>query len=458
VLPFKYRGPPDDAYIADALTDELIDALSMTRGLKVPASGATAKFANDRDPKRVGEALAVQAFVDGSVQTSGPKIRISARLVDTKTGLQTWSEHYDGDLVDVFEFQDRMAKRIAETLRVELSTLVHRGAACADAIALYLRARRKQRGQYAGQLHEEDNPVVLFERCLELAPDFAPAMAGHALACIMAWFLPGFRGQRDWAEASRNAVARALEQAPDLAETHYAAARLAAQCGDYADAARRLATALEIAPTYADAHEYLGTLQAEGGRIHEGIQHIELAIELDPTLSLGRVLIARHQALHGNMEAYERNLARLKDEYAATTLPLALLEMRVAAWTGDFDRARRAASWFESFEGTTVGNVAKLAHLYFGESCVEELERDFAPRDQDNPRFMALLYQMLTEALCIHDRPDRGLNYLQLANAKNLVDLDWIDHCPAIVALRPTAEFSAVRQQVARRARGIWTR
>jgi hypothetical protein len=50
------------------------------------------------------------------------------------------------------------------------------------------------------------------------------------------------------------------------------------------------------------------------------------------------------------------------------------------------------------------------------------------------------------------------LNYLQLANAKNLVDLDWIDHCPAIVALRPTAEFSAVRQQVARRARGIWTR
>jgi serine/threonine-protein kinase len=456
VLPFKYRGPPDDAYLAESLTDELIDALSMTRGLDVPALGATARFADDRDPARIGSELGVHAFVDGSVQRTGGKIRITARLVDTASALQTWSEHWTGDLEDVFDLQDRMARRIAETLRVEVNTLAHRGEANAEAVELYLRARQRHGGTQ-GSFDPASNPVLLFERCLAIAPDFAPAIAGHALACIMAWFLPGYRGLRDWAQCSRDAVARALDKAPDLAETHYAAARLAAQLGDYGTAAQRLATALDIAPTYPDAHEYLGTLQVESGRVREGLQHIQRALELDPTLYVGRVVIARHKALLGDMEGFERELETLEADLPGRAIQLAILEMRVAAWVGDRERSRRVAGLFDRLVGDT-GNVSVLARMYLGEVGGETLEVDFAAQDQENPRFMALLYQMMCEAACIHGRLEEAIGYLRRSNASNLVDLEWLERCPAIAPLRGRQDFVEVSNEVARRAQGVWVR
>src|SRR5690606_20160959 len=127
-------------------------------------------------------------------------------------------------------------------------------------------------------------------------------------------------------------------------------ARLASQLGDYGEAARCLAMALEIAPTYADAHEYLGTLQTEGGRPREGIRHIELAIELDPTLAIGRVVIARYHALHGDMDAFERELERLKMEFVGAAIPVAVLELRVASWVGDTARAHAVAAYFRRFD------------------------------------------------------------------------------------------------------------
>ncbi len=454
VLPFKYRGPPEDAYIAESLTDELIDALSMTRGLNVPAIGATKKLADDRDPARVAAELGVQAFVDGTVQRTGDKIRIAARLIDTTTALQTWSEHYTGDLQDVFELQDRMARRIAETLRVELGTLAHRGEACNEAIELYLRARQR----HFGGFDPETNSVLLFERCLALAPDFAPALAGHALACIMAWFLPGYRGLRDWAKASREAVERALQKASDLAETHYAAARFAAQLGDYGQAARRLATALEIAPTYPDAHEYLGTLQVESGRVREGLQHIALAMQLDPTLFVGRIAIARHKAVTGDIEGFERDLAALRSDVPSRGIQLSLLETRVAAWAGDLDRVRRVTAQFERATGPTVGNVRMLGRIYRGEADGKALEADWDPREDDNPRFMAVLWQMMCEAAALHGRLDEAIGHLQRADASNLVDLEWLERCPTLAPLREREEFRVVADAVGRRAQAVWVR
>jgi serine/threonine protein kinase/tetratricopeptide (TPR) repeat protein len=457
VLPFKYRGPPDDAYLAESLTDELIDVLSMTRGLNVPALGATAKFKDDRDPARIGTELGVQAFVDGTVQRTGDKLRISARLVDTGTALQTWSEHYTGQLEDVFELQDRMARRIAETLRVELNTIVHRGEANADAVELYLRARQRHGGGYGG-FDPETNAVLLFERCLAIAPDFAPALAGYANACIMAWFLPGYRGLRDWATVSRDAVARALEKAPDLAETHYAAARLSAQHGDYGLAARRLATSLDIAPTYPDAHEYLGTLQVESGREREGLQHIALAQQLDPTLYVGRIVVARHKALQGDMEGFERDLERLRTDEPARGVQLGILEMRAAIWAGDSERIKRVAAQFARFTGAAVGNVHLLAAMYRGELEGAALEADFAARDDENPRFMALLFQMMCEAAAHHGRHDEAIHYLARSNDNNLVDLEWLERSPTLAPLRTRQDFAALVDAVARRAQAVWVR
>lgn len=457
VLPFKYRGPADEAYLAEVLTDELIDALSMTKGLRVPASGATARFSDDRDPSKIGEALAVDAYVDGTVTKIGPKIRISARLIDTQTETQTWSEHYTSELQDVLMLQERLAGRIAETLRVELGVITSGSEVSAEAIELYLRARRLDDGTRRGP-SEGDSKVSLFERCLALSPDFAPAIAGYALACIQAWFLPGSAYERDWKALAEDAVARALEKAPDLAETHYAAARLAAQLGNYALAASRLASALDRAPTYSDAHEYLGALQLESGRMREGIAHVELASELDPRLWSGRMALARHRALRGDREAFRAGLDVLYADVPQHRLPLMILELRVASWFDDHERAREVTKELQEFPGSVASGLHDLARLYIGDAELSELAHHELRREGANPRFTAMTNLMMTEALAWRGEVEDALRFLEIANQANLVDLDWIEHCAVIEGLRGTDVFKRVRADVTTRAQAIWSR
>lgn len=457
VLPFKYRGPADEAYLAEVLTDELIDALSMTKGLRVPASGATARFSDDRDPSKIGDALAVDACVDGTVTKLGPKIRISARLIDTQTETQTWSEHYTSELQDVLMLQERLAGRIAETLRVELGVITSGSEVSAEAIELYLRARRLEdrtrRGPSAG-----DSTVSLFERCLELAPDFAPAIAGYALACIQAWFLPGSAYERDWRTLAEDAVARALEKAPDLAETHYAAARLAAQLGNYSLAASRLASALDRAPTYSHAHEYLGALQLESGRMREGVAHVELASELDPRLWSGRLALARHRALRGDREAFRADMETLYADVPQHKLPLTILELRVASWFDDHERAREVTDEIQDFPSSVASGLHNLARLYIGDAELSELAHHELRREGANPRFTAMTNLMMTEALAWRGDVEGALHFLEISNEANLVDLDWIEHCAVIERLRGTDVFKRVRADVTNRAQAIWSR
>jgi TolB-like protein len=187
VLPFRYVGPPDQSYLGDALTDELIDVLSRTRGLRVLGSGATAKYRSERDPRAVGADLGVDAVVDATVQASAKQVRVAARLVEVATGTQLWSDKFESGLEDLFELQDRISKRIAEALRVELSTTANAEDVSAEAVSLYLRGRRKLT---AFQVIGTDGAIELLEQCIELAPHLQPAIACHAIACLRAWFMP----------------------------------------------------------------------------------------------------------------------------------------------------------------------------------------------------------------------------------------------------------------------------
>src|SRR5262249_46467554 len=148
--------------------------------------------------------------------------------------VQIWSERYEGDLADLLAFQETIARRVAEELRVELTTHSHRGTAPAAAIGHYLSGRQRLRAYDAADALAA---VSCLERCLALAPDFAPALAAHALACLRAWYNVIDGGDRDWEAATRASVERAVARAPELAETHLAAGIHATNYADYRAAA-----------------------------------------------------------------------------------------------------------------------------------------------------------------------------------------------------------------------------
>jgi serine/threonine protein kinase/tetratricopeptide (TPR) repeat protein len=481
VLPFRFRGPASDSYVAETLSDELIDVLSTMRGLRVSGSGATARFADagDRDPRSIGAQLGVDVIVDGTVQMSDKRVRISARLLDVESGFQLWNERYDGALEDVFELQDKMGRRIAEALRLKLEDIAHRGEAPAEVIEAYLRARQLARTwEWIGP----QGALAQYERCLALAPAFKPALAGYAIACLRAWFRPSFNpDEPNWEALSAAAVAAALAGASELAETQLAAAIYAVQYGRYGEAVDALRQALRIAPTYAAAHDYLGRLQVEAGRPEQGIAHLELALELDPELNFALGDICRHRALRGDLDSLDALMARYVERGGRPSdVAIASVRMRVAAWYRDTARLAAmyallpgpmtAAQGLNSATPTlTPGradapnrNMAGHALAVFGESIFtgnfdglrDRFDLVFAAAK--NPRFSALAYQLAAEAAMYNGRDDIALQYIETAARGVLVDLEWLEYCPLFEPLRTRPEYEAARSLVRARAEGVW--
>ncbi len=458
VLPFRFRGPESERYVAESLSDELIDVLSTMRGLRVSGSGATARFADagDRDPRTIGAELAVDVIVDGTVQLAGKRVRISARLLDVQSGFQLWSERYDGALEDVFELQDKMGKRIAEALRLKLEDIAHRGEAPAEAIEAYLRARQMAR---TWDWKGPSGAVAQYERCLERAPQFKPALAGYAIACLRAWFLPSWDpDEPDWTMRAHTAVEGALSGAPELAETHLAAAIHAVQHGEFKQAADSLRQALRIAPTYAAAHEYLGRLQIEAGRPEQGRAHLELAFELDPNLVYVLPDIARYRALRGDRPGFEEQMQRFASLCGRESdVPTTMLELRAGTWFGDRERIDRAHARLVSSIPENFA-LASFAELLTDPVGPEQLRQsmDMVITAARNPRFAALVRQLSAEAAAYHGHDELALEFMQIAADGVLVDLDWLEHCPLFERLRHRPRFEAIHQIVRRRAEAIW--
>src|SRR5690606_10185705 len=128
-------------------------------------------------------------------------------LIEPRTGLQLWAGRFDGALAELLVFQEQAAARIAEALRVEWAVLGSSASPVpAEATDLYLRARRQVR---AAAVVGPGGALEVIERCLQLAPELAVAVALRAIACCKAWFLPSAAGDRDWAAACAAAVADA---------------------------------------------------------------------------------------------------------------------------------------------------------------------------------------------------------------------------------------------------------
>ncbi|MFO7565243.1 MAG: protein kinase [Enhygromyxa sp.] len=457
ILPFRYRGPSDSEYVAEALFDELTDLLAMSRGLRVSGTGVTSRFANDgnRDIRAIGQELGVDVVVDGTIQVAGPKLRVAARLFDVDGGFQVWNERFDGALADVFELQDKLAKRIAEALRVELEVLDYSELTDAEAVENYMRARR---AQVKWRLRGEGGAIHHFRKVLERVPVFRPAIAGLAVACMRAWFVPVPGDPVDRAAEAEAAVARALAEAPDFPETRTAAATWAMHLGDYKQAVEHLRAALRIAPTCALAHEYLGRLQMEVGRISRATSHIELAAELDPEFRWSMAEIARSRAMHGDLQGYHAIMGPLlidDDRHRATTL---LVEVRVGSWIRDTAMIAAALERVESsldFEGIRpVYNLGRrLLAPYDPAGLATELEQALALTEHRRTR--TLLHQLAAEQAAFHGDHEGALAWLRKAADLVLIDVDWLDHCALFDPLREDPRFSALRVEVKRRGEPI---
>jgi serine/threonine-protein kinase len=226
VLPFVDLSPAHDhGYLSDGLAEELIDLLTKIPELRVTARASSFAFRDGKhDIGSIARQLNVAHVLEGSVRTSGSRLKFSVQLVRAADGIAVWSETYDREMKDVFDIQESIAIAVVDALKVRLLAA---NAPSAEIRTANVRAYeeyllgRQYRNEVSAERHQRAQAA--FERAAALDPSFAPAHAGIALAAAD---LGSATMQETYFEQALIEAGRAIALAPRLTEAYVARAKV----------------------------------------------------------------------------------------------------------------------------------------------------------------------------------------------------------------------------------------
>ncbi len=287
VLPFaNISGDPEEDYLSDGITEQIITALSKTPKMSVIARNSV--FTYKGKPvmvQQVSEQLGVRYVLEGSVQKSGGRLRVSAQLIDGRTGIHLWSNLYDRELKDLFALQDEIAMRIIEGLRINLTEgeqgLVYsRGT---DNLEAYLKVLK------AGDLilyHRSKDDNALGRQMLEEAISLD---AGYVNAYVLLAWSHLHDGTYGWTKAPKGSLERGLEiaqKAVSLDESspdaHSVVGGAYRKMGMHDKALAAGKRAIALAPNGAEINALHSANLLRAGRNEEALARINKAIHLNP--------------------------------------------------------------------------------------------------------------------------------------------------------------------------------
>jgi len=277
VLPFaNIGGDPEQEYFADGVTESLTTDLSRIAGSFVIARNSAFSYkGKSPDVRQVGRELNVRYVLEGSVQRSGNRLRVNVQLIDAETGNHLWAERFDKPVADLFDMQDEIVARLANTLNAQLIEAEARRAersAHPDAMDLYFQGiAHLNKGLTLDHLTQARG---FFERALAVDPSSIEALIGTAIVD----YSIGTNFFTDERAASLAAAETALNKA------------------------------LSMAPQHAQAHMYLGVVYIFTFRAAQGIAECERALALDRNLANAHGWIGRGKFHLGRAEETEAHI------------------------------------------------------------------------------------------------------------------------------------------------------
>jgi adenylate cyclase len=276
VLPFvDLSQAHDQEYFCDGISEEILDALAKIEGLRVVARTSSFSFKGKNvDVAEIGRKLNVQNVLEGSLRREGDRIRITAQLINARDGFHIWSDTFERELQGVFAVQDEITRSIVSALKIKLAVAPPAHAQQnTEAYDLYLQ------GLYLSNKSDEESlrkSLGLFQRALEIDPNFARAWAGIAKAWL--WLA--------------DAYVRPLEAYPKAKEA--------------------ASKALALDERDADAHCYLGETKRMLDRNLSGEEEeLKRALQIDPNSAIAHFFLA--VAVHGSRGEWEKAVAEIRE-------------------------------------------------------------------------------------------------------------------------------------------------
>ena len=419
VLPFaNLSADPEHEYLTDGIADEIISALTKIQSLRVTSRTSSFAFkGKNEDLTEIGKKLKVSTVLEGSVRKLGNKLRVTAQLVNVADGSNLWSERYDREIEDIFEIQDDISQSIVKALRVILTEGEKKQIAKVrtdnvQAYDYYLRGR-----QYLHQLRRKSLEYArqMFNKAIEIDPDYARAYAGVADACSMLYTY--FDAREFNLRQADIASRKAMELDPELAEAHVARGLAVSLKKEFAEAEKEFETAMKLDPKLYEAAYWYGRALQSAGRFQEAVKMFERACALRPE---------DYQAAGFLAQAYG-SLGMVAERDAGLRKALKLMEDRLELNPDDARAANLAAAF-----SARLGDLPK---------AVEYADRSLGI-DPDDPM---LLYNVACTYVALN-RIEDAMNCLERAVDKGFGHKEWIDHDPDLDPLRNNLRFQALSQ------------
>jgi non-specific serine/threonine protein kinase len=410
----------EDEYFRDGVTEDIIIELSKIRGLQVfPRSAVLAYRDKPSTAPQVGQQLNASHVLGGSVRRAGNRLRITAQLVETRTGHSVWAERFDRQMEDVFAIQDEIAQSIARAMQVMLTeqekkVIKKAPTANVQAYDYYLRGR-----QFMHQFRQKGFEFArrMFGRAIEIDPEYALAYAGVADCCsflFMYWDASDIN-LKEADSASR----KALELDPELAEAHASRGVAVSLRKLYEEAEKEFKSAIRLNPKLFEAHYFYARALFAQGRLEEAAEAYEVASQVNPEDYQAKMLQA----------GVYRGLGQEEDARAAYQKVLQIIEKHLEMHPED---AR--ATYF---------GAGALCLLGDRQRSLEWTERALAmdPSDAGVLYNVACCYSNLGEV-------EQGIECLEKSITSGMGQKEWIEHDADLDNLRSHPRFQALLKRL----------
>lgn len=400
----------EDEYLRDGMTEDIITELANIKNLKVFPRPALLPYRDKPvTAPQVGRELNASYVLAGSLRRSGNRLRITAQLVETRTGHALWAQRFDREMDDVFEVQDEIARSIAQTFRINLSPQEEQKIATKPtqnsvAYDYYLRGRsyaRRESLEFALQMYEQ---------AIKLDPNFALAHAGIAYICGIIHEIREHNPK--WVERGDAACNKALQLDPNLAEALVARARISYSQRKHDQAIEFAKRAIALKPDCEGVYNVLGRVYFASGRFQEAAELTEKAIEANGD---------DYNVFIPIVNALER-LGRTEELKRYRQMEMRALERQLELVPEDV-RARSLLA-------------ADYANMGRAEDAVRHLEMTVALRPNDS--------NVLYNAACTYTvlgKKTEALDLLRRALASGYSNFDWPRQDPDLSSLHADPEF-----------------
>lgn len=286
VLPFKNLSKdPKQSYLADGITEDITTDLSRLKSLWVISSAATSMYKNrEVSPKDVGDELNVDFVLQGSLRPVGEVLRVSAQLVDARTGFNKWAELYDRPIEQIFAIQNEVSNSIVKEFALDLTDQEEQRLAHVTTDNLFA-YDHFQEGQRASRIltkesHEEARSY--YRKAIEIDPNYGRAYGALAYSLALAY-------RRGWVDAPLATLDRALELAKrgvgldsTIPQTHWTLSYVYMMRQEFENAENAVSNAISVAPSFADGYGLLALINNNLGRPEKAIEFAHEGMRLNP--------------------------------------------------------------------------------------------------------------------------------------------------------------------------------